>query len=152
MAFWDRFRRNKNQSMLPDEVNKYYQSEAPRGRGQALLLGLITLVVTLLIAAGLFFGGRAIYRHFAKDDNPNPTTTSDTNTDGQNGSEAPASGSQDNQPNSNSGSDNPSNAPTGIDAPAQSTPQTSSPNNSTSMPSTGDTPPTSLPRTGDEGM
>lgn len=44
-----------------DEIDAPYQTDNKMG-GSAILYGLLALVVTLIVAAGLFFGGRAVYR------------------------------------------------------------------------------------------
>ena len=49
----------KNQDVT-EEVDAYYQTN--NKSGGAILYGLFALVVTLIIAAGLYFGGRAVYR------------------------------------------------------------------------------------------
>lgn len=64
------FNRQKNIQALPQEVQDYYHAEK-RGRvGVAWLLSLATLILTFVIAAVLFFGGRWVYRTvFNKNDN-----------------------------------------------------------------------------------
>lgn len=62
-------------SNLPEEVQEYYESGRRGRRGIALLLGLATLVITLLLAAGIFFGGRWIYRKITNNDSKTPETT-----------------------------------------------------------------------------
>lgn len=56
------FNRRKNQSSVPDEIQEYYQSERRERTGIAWLLALGTLIVTVILAVILFFGGRWIYR------------------------------------------------------------------------------------------
>lgn len=70
MAIWP-FNRKKNQSVdLPQEVQDYYQAEKRERVGVAGLLALGTLLVTIVLAIGLFFGGRWVYRTvFDNDDN-----------------------------------------------------------------------------------
>jgi cytoskeletal protein RodZ len=151
MAIWDRFRRNREQSVLPDEVNKYYQPENQGNRARALLLGFITLVVTLVIVALLFFGGRAIYRHFSKKSTPavvkTTPSTSEQNTGNSSNSDNGSSQSNTNNQSNPTGSSN-----AGSTTPAPSTNGTSGTNGSSGMPFTGDDQ-TSLPATGSpEGM
>lgn len=75
MALFNR-RTNKN-DVLPEEVRDYYQAERRERTGRAWLLALATLLVTFLIAAGLFFGGRWLYRTiFDRNDNKATNTTS----------------------------------------------------------------------------
>jgi hypothetical protein len=72
MAIWP-FNRNQNQSTdLPQEVQDYYKSESKGRTGVAGLLALGTLGVTVLLALGLFFGGRWAYRTAFKDDKAQP--------------------------------------------------------------------------------
>lgn len=72
-------RKNKNSDVLPEEVREFYKAEKRDRTGMAWLLAIATLVVTFLIAAGLFFGGRWVYRAvFNDDDDKNANTTSQT--------------------------------------------------------------------------
>lgn len=68
------FRRKKNESVMPEEVRNFYASEHRDRKGMAWLLAVVTLLVTFLIAAALFFGGRWLYR--AVFDNGDDTSTS----------------------------------------------------------------------------
>ena len=67
MGFFDRFRRNKDESLPPEESDDYYEGQESNRKTAAFLLGLATFLVTLLIGAALFFGGRAIYRAVFED-------------------------------------------------------------------------------------
>lgn len=60
-------------SNLPEEVQEYYESGKRERVGVAWLLGLGTLVVTVVLAMGLFFGGRWLYRTIAGTDEPENT-------------------------------------------------------------------------------
>lgn len=145
MGIFDRFRRrNQDSSVLPAEVDQYYQSEQRDRRGVAILLAIVTLIVTLLIATGLFFAGRFVYRKIT--DNDKPTTAQiESNKD----KEQAAKEQQEANKSSNSAADNPSTAPATTPQSSPATPDQSS----ATVPSTGDQPPAgSLPRTGDEGM
>lgn len=53
---------------IPKEVVDYYQAEQRERRGVTWLLGLATLVVTILVAFGLYYGGRWAYRQTIGDD------------------------------------------------------------------------------------
>lgn len=136
MAFYDRFR-NRQQSVLPKEVKQYYQSEQRQRRGAAIGLALLALVVTVAIAAALFFGGRWVYRTITgNDDNRNGTVQTDENAGdfGALDEEQP----RDQQPNGQPQTPNPTpTTPQPQPAPAPATP------------SLGDEP---LPHTGDPGM
>ena len=57
------FRRDKDSSdTAPKEVKDYYQAEKREKVGVAGLLALGTLLVTVVLAMGLFFGSRWVYR------------------------------------------------------------------------------------------
>lgn len=59
---WNRNRNRPATTQIPAEVEEYYQSTRKERAGIAWLLGIATLLLTLLIAAALFFGGRWLYR------------------------------------------------------------------------------------------
>lgn len=135
MGIFDRFRRQRqDDSVLPAEVNQYYQSEQRERRGVALALGVITLIITLLVSTGLFFGGRYAYRKITNKDKPAVVQTNPgSSKQGASQQGDPSSGPSGNSPDS---------------AEAPSPPQATTP-----TPSTGDEPPaSSLPRTGDESL
>lgn len=151
MGFLDRFKRNRKKSTLPTEVDEYYKSELRTRRGTSILFALFALIVTLVIAAGLFFGGRAIYRAL-NDDNKDTTKVEDSNSNSANTS--PAS-SQDSSSASGTGQgSNSSTTETGESSGAGSASSTDSSSSPTSqsapstVPSTGDEP-VALPHTGD---
>lgn len=154
MALFDRFRR-KNKSVLPDEVNQYYQSQKRERVGVAIVLGIVALLATLVVAALLFLGGRWAYQQFSGDDSPTeapegqvdelPDPQEGQGQVGENGedSELPGSDQNGDQEVSPPAGDN-DNSGEGGD-PDSETPQ-ASPDKPT--PPLGDQP---LPRTGDEG-
>ncbi len=90
------FRREKNVDTVPEEIQEYYQSERRERTGIAWLLALGALLVTIVLAILLFFGGRWIYRTvFDKDDSSdNPQTAQEE------GSQAGTPGSGDQTPSS----------------------------------------------------
>ena len=107
MAIWP-LNRNKQstQKKVPSEVEEYYQSERRDRVGVAWLLAGLTLVITVLIVLGLFFGGRWIYRQIThKDDNT--TQTAQTN---QPSEQSPATTPESSSNTSNSGQSNGGNA------------------------------------------
>ncbi len=145
MAIFDRFRRNRQQSALPDEVKEYYQTEKRQRRGAAILLGIGALLATIAVAAALFFGGRFIYNQIRGEDSSTEQTTSENK-------------------DQNDGSNNPEDAQTATPETPDTPPATSTPSNPetptptttpspaptpAATPALGDTP---LPHTGDEGM
>jgi cytoskeletal protein RodZ len=69
--FW--WKNRNDSSVLPADVADYYQSQGSARKGIAVLIGLASLAVTVVIALGIFFGSRWVYRHtFGK---PKNTTT-----------------------------------------------------------------------------
>lgn len=74
-------RRKKEKDALPEEVRDYYQTERRERTGRAWLLAILTLLVTFLIAAALFFGGRWLYRAIF-DNNDDSNTTQVEEVDG----------------------------------------------------------------------
>lgn len=132
------FRRKQQSSVLPEEVNQYYQSQRREKTGVVFFLGILALVATLLIGLGVFFGGRYLYQKI-RGNETSPTTvqttpaTVTTQTPQLEISEAP------NSSNVTSATPTP---PAGTPAPSATTP--------TQTPALGDEP-TTLPATGDEG-
>lgn len=145
MALVDRFKNKSSKSVLPDEVGAYYKTTRQERRGVAVLLGIITLVVTLLIAALIFYGGRAAYRAIngSEGSKTGQTATSPNSNDNKKDTAQPAKDKK---------------ATNSQSQPSQTTTQSSSTNSRTQtrtpelgdsqpMPSTGD-----LPATGDPGQ
>jgi hypothetical protein len=84
------FNRRKNDAKqdVPPEVQDYYQAEKRERTGVAWLLGLATVIITVVLAFALFFGGRWLWR----------TLTSNGDTTPENGTqqvEVPAPGDAD---------------------------------------------------------
>lgn len=63
---WPFKRKDKQEASeeVPAEIQEYYESERKERGGMAWLLALATLAATVLLALGLFFGGRFVYRKF----------------------------------------------------------------------------------------
>lgn len=130
-------RRSKGGNNLPTEVQEYYQAEHRDRTGVAWLLALGTLIVTILLALGLFFGGRWVYRQVANNDEAETTTRN-----GQETQSPQASKDQTAQPDTKT--PQPSTPPAQpAPTPSTNTPSTARPN---TQPNTGDS--TSLPSTG----
>lgn len=135
MGLFDRFSR-KNKEILPEEVEKYYQSQRRARVGTAWLLGFLTLVVTLAVALGLYYGGRYVYRQ-ATDNN-----TSEVTTDQDQAGSLPQEANQDDSKPKKKKTDSQNGSGGGT-------------NGSASSPRTGDTLPANgddLPATGDPGL
>lgn len=121
---------------VPLEIQQYYQSESKNRGVMAWLLAGGTLVATILIVIGLFFGGRWVYRKFANRDNNQGTQTAQTSEQ--------AKGSAEEQKDKDQKS-NPQSTPAPQPTPApQSTP--------TPAPGQGGGSNANLPNTGPEGM
>jgi len=87
------FKRNKPDDVSSD-VQEYYQTEKQGRVGVAWMLGLATLLTTLVITIGLFYGGRWAYRStFGKNKNitaVNQPTNVDNAPDADNKTTKPA--------------------------------------------------------------
>ncbi len=66
---------NSNQSGLPPEVQQYYQANRKERTSVAWLLAFATLAVTVIVAFGVFFTGRWVYRKIAGNDKPTAVVT-----------------------------------------------------------------------------
>lgn len=149
MGLLDRFKINRKKTVLPTEVDEYYKSEMRTRRGTSILFALLALIVTLAIAAGLFFGGRAIYRALT-DDNKNQTQV-DENKD--NSANKAQSGSSQTENSNTSEVQGPTegfgtNESTASGSQSSNTNSGSSTSAPSTVPSTGDEP-AALPHTGD---
>jgi len=137
MAIWP-FNRNKqdDNGNVPAEVKQYYQAERRERVGLAWLLAAGTLIVTVLVVLGLFFGGRWIYRQVTDDKPASTATEQQENNNNQN--QGQSQGQSDS--NNNGQTTNP-NQPTPTTP--QQTPQPNTDNSNGSTPTTGE-----VPRTG----
>lgn len=71
------FNRKNNKTDVPAEIQEYFQAEKRDRTGIAWVLAIATLVVTIALAAGIFFVGRWAYRKISgndKKDNSSQTT------------------------------------------------------------------------------
>lgn len=141
MNIWPFNRKKKQeQSVLPQEVQEYYQATKKERRGTAWLLALGTLVVTFVLAAILFFAGRWLYQKLTgnNDNQPIPVQNETQNQNSQTGTNNNSSQEETNDQSNNSQNDI-------VDAPADG-----SDNNGTEQsetPATGPTTP-EIPNTG----
>lgn len=118
MKLWPFSRKQDEQSDLPQEVQDYYQAEKRERVGVAGLLALGTLVVTILLAIGLFFGGRWAYRTvFDNDDNQQTAQQDNEQEQDQEAEDGENQGEADQDETANNEDEEP--------APAPSTPQPS---------------------------
>lgn len=134
MNVFNRFRRNRDQGVLPAEVHEYYQAGQRQKRGTALAVVAIALIATILIGTALFFAGKAIYNNVRNDDKKAQPAT-DQNKPKNNGSDTNNADTED--------------QPDAITGPAPNTAPNPAPEPS-ATPVLGDTP--GLPRTGDDGL
>jgi hypothetical protein len=125
---------------ITDEMDAYYESKNSRS-GSTILYGLFALVVTLIVAAGLFFGGRAVYRALTGTSGDSETATTQEE-------ENPSSTSGDDNDNGQTGGSD--NQTPGVDSDTpgadggSGSNQSNNGSSSEDMPSTGD----NLPSTG----
>ncbi len=143
-------RRNKIEDpTLPKEVQAYYEAEQRDRRGVAGLLAVGTLIVTILVAAGLFFGGRWAYRSIRHTDKkPNVATTGTSSTK----TETPNNSADTPVPNDSNNSQNTANSSTSATDSSTSTSSTGAASTSTSASSSAAAATSSnLPTTGSDG-
>lgn len=75
MALFKRKPKTFNDDLpMPQELQDYYAVENRERSWMAWVLGLATLVLTVVIALGLFYGGRYAYRKVRNNDNKNTAT------------------------------------------------------------------------------
>lgn len=144
MAIWP-FGRKKQEDLeaVPTEIQEYYQAEQRERMGVAWLLAFVTLIVTVGVVLGLFFGGRWAYRKLANKDKDNkgtvavqpqaPSTPTETPKPAE--SNKTSSNNQPTTPPATSTPSSPSPAPSTPSNNQPATPQTSS--NSSNLPHTG---------------
>ena len=66
---WPFKRKNNENKGVPAEIKQYYASEHRERVGLAWLIAFLSLILTVAIIAGLFFGGRWAYRKIAHKNN-----------------------------------------------------------------------------------
>lgn len=137
------FRRSKktNTTAVPAEIQEYYNAEQRERVGLAWLIAIISLVISLAVIFGIFFGGRYIYRKYI---HKSKTGTSSTSTNNSNGSDKLPGGSNTTEDKSK---DN------GVTQPSSpSTPSTSTPSTGSNSGTTGTTTQPGLAHTGPDNM
>lgn len=151
-APWNRNRTRPSAVNIPSEVEEYYQSSHKERRGIAWLLGLATLVLTLIIAAAIFFGVRFVFNKFFGNKTPESSQTTEsatpeTNQENNQGSDGPTSINQNQSTENNNNSNPQANNGTPQNNAQQNTSQQPSSQNSTTTPITGPETP-EIPHTG----
>ncbi len=131
MAVWPFNRKQKNKAPVPPEVKRYYDSEHRERVGLAWLVAFLSLIATILIVAGLFFGGRWIYRKLThKNNQPSTSQPASTNQSesANNQSESQSSQSQTDNSSSSSSESNSSSSSNNSE-PTTNTPSSQAPSN-----------------------
>jgi hypothetical protein len=82
------FNRNNSDNNIPTEIREYNQAERRQRVGIAWTLAFVTLVVTVLLALGLFFGGRWLYRSIFDNDKATPIVQEGTTVENSETSES----------------------------------------------------------------
>ena len=134
MAIWPFGRIGKKQiKNVPEEVQEYYQSERRERVGIAWLLALATLITTIVLAIGLYFGGRWAWREIFGNEEQTTTEQQEGTQQGQPESEGQGS-EQETQPSGGNEGQNTQPTP----QPAQPAPQQSAqPTNGQNLTNTG---------------
>jgi len=134
MAIWP-FNRKKQEDTLPEEAKEFYESGRKERSGMAWLMALGTLIVTVVLALLLFYGGRWVYNRFAGDDEPkNQPTEATKQTQEQSG----GSNNNSQPPNANSNSNQQGSSSTSTNQPSSNPPSSNPPTpNQPSAPTTG---------------
>ena len=141
---------------LPKEVQDYYEAEKRERVGVASMLAIGTLVVTVILALGIFFGGRWVWRHtlhhnpktttVATVKAPDDKTSSSSSTPSYSSSSSPTSSSSSNSSSSTSASSG-SSTPSSTSSSTAPTPSPTPP--AASSTTTGAT---TLPNTGPDSF
>lgn len=87
-----------DQTDLPQDIQEeYYEPERKERSGVAWLLAIGTLIVTVLLATGLFFAGRWTYRQIAGTDGNTSDTPSEVATNNEQAEEEQPDNNRQNQ-------------------------------------------------------
>ncbi len=131
MKLFKRRQKNVSNSVIPQEIQDYSQTEHREKMGIAVLVGFISLILTLIVLFGMFVGGRWMYRKLAgTDTKSNSTTVVEKSAD-----EAKAVSKQDSQKDASNASEAAASTPA---SPAQQSENPTTPVTlSSSLPSTG---------------
>ena len=118
MAGWPLQRQKRSERPVPAEVQEYYRAEQRERMGVAWLIAFLSLLISVIVLLGIFFGGRWAWRKITQGDKKQPTTvqTDDTNTNEQKPTELPGDTTKQTDPtdrnanNNGAGSANSNNA------------------------------------------
>lgn len=128
MALFNRRNRVDAPEVTP-ELDSYYKAESREKTWMAWLLGLGTLVVTILLALALFFGGRWVYRKVRNE--PAKVTTVQTESGLEDLSKGSAPNTSETSPTDNTN--------TGTSGTSPTAPSNGASSRSTDLPNTGPT-------------
>lgn len=106
---------DKNKQTI-EELENYYSNKEQK-TGMAWVMAFLSLLLTVVILGGLFFGGRAVYRALSDDGTTETATNETSNTDGNTAQPTPEASTPAPAPSSDSTSASPTPAP----APAPTT-------------------------------
>jgi cytoskeletal protein RodZ len=150
VSIFDRLRK-KNNEENEDGDSSIYKDETKPNRLASFMFGFFALLLTLLIAGGLFFGVRAIYRAIHGNNNSSSTASHQTDQSNTNASDSQKNSSATDTNGSQSGSngENSGGAAAGSQSGGSGTPSRT-PSTGDNLPNTGDN--LTLPKTGDPGM
>jgi len=145
---------------MPAEVQDYYQADQRERTGVAWLLAFFSLVLTLIIVTGGFFGGRAIYRKVAhKNKKPTvavlaPAASTESSALSQTTYQSPTTDTSTNTSttSANPTSSSPSTPASGTSSPSPTPPSTSTQSSSGTVAGQSTTSRSNLPNTGPGNM
>lgn len=72
------FKRKQQSTTQIPELQDYYATQKKESTAMAWLLAIGSLVLTIVVFAGLFMGGRWLYRTMTKKDEPTSTSQTET--------------------------------------------------------------------------
>ncbi len=117
-----RNRKRVDTNTVPAEIQEYYNAEQRERVGLAWIIAIISLIVSLAVIFGIFFGGRYIYRTYIHKNKTNSSTSVGKGSSSSQTKPEP-------KPDNNSANNNPVTQPSGQ---SDTTDQTSSTSNSSS--------------------
>jgi cytoskeletal protein RodZ len=155
-------RKQQNQEEVPAEIQEYYQAERRERVGVAWLLAFATLVVTVLLAVGLFFGGRWVYRQIFNNNGESGTTQTEQTRENEEESEQASNSSEQSEseqsaPETSPSAENETSTPENssqtqnnetAQRPTSEQPRSSTPSTPSNQPTTSTPTATNTPRTG----